>query len=105
MKRSHSLTFGAEFYDERITSLKQDFSFSNATLAFTNVADVRARFPNGSKYRTLGIFAQDIASLVPQRLTAHLGIRYSLFNYSQSSFDNPLDASWQTHGAGSRREL
>ena len=93
VKRSHSLTFGAEFYDERTRSRKQDFSFSNATLAFTNVADVRARFPNGSTYRTLGIFAQDIASLVPQRLTAHLGIRYSLFNYNQSSVDNPLDAA------------
>ncbi len=93
VKRSHSLTFGAEFYDERITSRKQDFSFSNATGGFTNVADVRARFPNGSNYRTLGIFAQDIASLVPQRLTAHLGVRYSLFRYNQTSFDNPRDAS------------
>ena len=93
VKRTHSLTFGAEFYNERITSRKQDFSFSNTTLAFTNVADVRARFPNGSNYRTLGIFAQDIASLVPQRLTAHLGIRYSRFHFSQSSLDNPLDAA------------
>lgn len=33
------------------------------------------------------------ASLVPRRLTAHLGIRYSLFNYSQSSQDNPVDAA------------
>ncbi len=93
VKRDHSLTFGAEFYNERITSRKQDFSFSNATLAFTNVADVRARFPNGSNYRTLGIFAQDVASLIPRRLTAHLGIRYSLFDYNQSSIDNPLDAA------------
>jgi outer membrane receptor protein involved in Fe transport len=93
IRRSHALTFGAEFYDERITSRKQDFSFSNATLAFTNVADVRARFPNGSTYRTLGIFAQDIATLVPQRLTAHLGIRYSRFNYNQTSAGNPLDAT------------
>ena len=89
----HALTFGAEFYDERITSRKQDFSFSNATLAFTNVADVRARFPNGSTYKTLGLFAQDIATLVPQRLTAHLGVRYSLFNYNQRSAGNPLDAT------------
>src|SRR6185312_9800122 len=93
VKRSHSLTFGAEFYNERITSRKQDFSFSNATGGFTNVADVRARFPNGSTYRTLGLFAQDIATLVPQRLTAHLGIRYSLFNYNQTSAGNLLDAS------------
>ena len=93
IKRSHTLTFGGEFYDERITSRKQDFSFSNATLGFTNVADVRARFPNGSTYRTLGIFAQDVATLVPDRLTVHLGIRYSLFNYKQISAGNPLDAS------------
>jgi len=93
VKRTHSLTFGAELYDEHITSRKQDFSFSNATLAFTNVADVRARFPNGSTYRTLGIFAQDIASLIPRRLTAHLGVRYSLFDYNQSSIGNPLDAT------------
>jgi len=93
IKRSHTLTFGAEFYDERITSRKQDFSFSNATLAFTNVADVRARFPNESTYRTLGLFAQDIATIVPDRLTAHLGIRYSLFNYNQTSAGNPLDAA------------
>jgi outer membrane receptor protein involved in Fe transport len=93
IKRSHALTFGAELYDERITSRKQDFSFSNTTLAFTNVADVRARFPNGSTYRTFGLFAQDIATLVPQRLTVHLGIRYSVFNYNQKSIDNPLDAS------------
>ncbi len=90
LKRSHTVTFGAEFYDERITSRKQDFSFSNATLAFTNVADVRPRFPNGSTYRTLGLFAQDIATLVPQRLTAHLGVRYSLFNYHQTSAGNLL---------------
>lgn len=93
IKRSHALTFGAEFYNERITSRRQDFNFSSATGGFTNVVDVRARFPNGSNYRTLGVFAQDIVSIVPQRLAAHLGIRYSLFNYRQSSFDNPLDAA------------
>ena len=54
---------------------------------------MRARFPNGSTYRTLGVFAQDVATLVPDRLTAHLGIRYSLFNYNQTSPGNPLDAS------------
>ena len=93
IKGSQSLTFGAEFYNERITSRKQDFTFNNTTLAFTNVADVRARFPNGSNYRTLGVFAQDVATLIPRRLTAQLGIRYSLFDYSQSSIDNPLDAA------------
>lgn len=93
IKRSHSLTFGADFYDEHITSRRQDFNFSNATGGFTNVVNVRARFPNGSNYRTLGLFAQDIVTVVPQRLTAHLGLRYSLFNFNQTSIDNPLDAA------------
>lgn len=91
--RNHAITFGAEFYNERITSKRQEFSFSNATGGFTNVADVRARFPNGSNYRTLGLFVQDVATLIPRRLTANLGLRYSLFHYSQSPQDNPLDAA------------
>lgn len=93
VKRTHAITFGAEFYDERITSRRQDFNFSNTTLGFTNVVDVRARFPNGSKYRTLGVFVQDVASLIPQRLTATVGLRYSLFRYDQFPQDNPLDAA------------
>ena len=93
VKRDHAITFGAEFYNERITSKRQEFSFSNATQAFTNVADVRARFPNGANYRTLGLFVQDVATLIPRRLTANVGLRYSIFRYSQSSQDNPLDAA------------
>jgi outer membrane receptor protein involved in Fe transport len=93
IKRTHAVTFGAEFYNERITSKRQEFSFSNASGDFTNVADVRARFPNGANYRTLGLFVQDVATLIPRRLTANLGLRYSIYRYSQSSQDNPLDAA------------
>ncbi|HEY2961611.1 MAG TPA: TonB-dependent receptor [Pyrinomonadaceae bacterium] len=93
VKRTHAITFGAEFYNERITSTRQEFSFNNTTQDFTNVADVRARFPNGANYRTLGLFVQDVATLVPQRLTANVGLRYSIFHYHQSPEDNPLDAA------------
>jgi hemoglobin/transferrin/lactoferrin receptor protein len=93
VSRRHSVTFGGEFYNEKIKSRRQEFSFNTTTGGFTNVANVRARFPNGARYRTLGVFAQDIASLVPQRLTAHVAIRYSAFHFSQSSQDNPLDAN------------
>ncbi|HSK64083.1 MAG TPA: TonB-dependent receptor, partial [Pyrinomonadaceae bacterium] len=92
VKRAHAITFGAEFYHERITSKRQDFSFNNTTLAFTNVADVRARFPNGANYRTLGLFVQDVATLIPRRLTANAGLRYSIVRYHQTSRNNPLDA-------------
>lgn len=93
VKRSHAITFGAEFYHERITSRRQDFNFSNATLDFTNVVEVRARFPNNANYRTLGLFVQDVATLVPNRLTANVGLRYSLIRYHQKSENNPLDAA------------
>jgi outer membrane receptor protein involved in Fe transport len=93
VKRDHAITFGAEFYHERITSTRQDFNFSNATRDFTNVVDVRARFPNGANYRTLGLFVQDVATLIPQRLTANAGLRYSIFRYHQTSEGNPLDAA------------
>jgi outer membrane receptor protein involved in Fe transport len=96
VKRDHAITFGAEFYHERITSKRQDFNFSNATLDFTNVVDVRARFPNGANYRTLGLFVQDVATLVPNRLTANVGLRYSMFRYHQTSRNNPLDAAGRT---------
>ncbi len=95
VKRNHAITFGAEFYHERITSTRKDFNFSNTTRDFTNVVEVRARFPNGANYRTLGLFVQDVATLVPQRLTANVGLRYSIFRYHQTSRNNPLDAAGQ----------
>jgi outer membrane receptor protein involved in Fe transport len=91
----HSLVFGGELYDEFITSRRTDARFSNATGGFTDVAVVRARFPDGARYRTLGLFVQDVARLVPERLTATFGLRYSRFNYRQSPEDNPLDARGQ----------
>ena len=91
----HTLAFGGEFYDEFIDSERTDFRFSNATGGFTDRADVRARFPDGSRYRTLGLFAQDAARLIPERLTASFGLRYSRFGYRQTPDDNPSDSRGQ----------
>lgn len=88
----HTLAFGGEFYDEFVDSERTDFRFSNATGGFTDRADVRARFPDGARYRTLGLFAQDAARLIPERLTASFGLRYSRFSYRQTPADNPTDA-------------
>lgn len=88
----HSLAFGGEFYDERVNSERTDLRFSSATLDFTDRADVRARFPDGARYRTFGLFAQDAARLIPERLTASFGLRYSRFGYRQTPEGNPSDA-------------
>lgn len=91
----HALVFGGELYDEFIKSERTDARFNNSTGDFTDMLSVRARFPNGSRYRTFGVFAQDVVSLVPQRLTATFGLRYSKFSYRQSAKGNPLDAKGQ----------
>ncbi len=91
----HALAFGGEFYDERVASEREDWRFSTATGDFTDRVAVRARFPNGARYRTLGLFAQDSVRVIERRLSATLGLRYSRFKYSQSPDDNPLDARGQ----------
>ncbi|HZB46982.1 MAG TPA: TonB-dependent receptor, partial [Pyrinomonadaceae bacterium] len=88
-----AIVFGGEFYDERVASERADFRFSNSTGGFTDRAEVRARFPDGARYRTLGLYAQDTVSLVPRRLSATAGLRYSRFTYRQSPEDNPSDAA------------
>lgn len=93
--RSHSISVGGEFYDEFINSERREFRFNNTTRDFTDVAAVRARFPDGSRYRTLGLYAQDIVRLIPERLTGTFGLRYSRFSFRQSSGDNPKDARGQ----------
>jgi outer membrane receptor protein involved in Fe transport len=91
----HSVSVGGEFYDESVNSERREFRFNNAAGDFTDVADVRARFPDGARYRTAGLFAQDIVRLIPERLTGTFGLRYSRFSFRQTSGDNPKDARGQ----------
>ncbi len=93
--RRHSISFGGEFYDEFINSERRELRFNNTTRDFTDIVGVRARFPDGARYRTLGLFAQDIVRLTPQRLLGTFALRYSRFSFRQSSADNPKDTRGQ----------
>ncbi len=88
--RRISIVFGGEFYGEYITSRRIESGFNAVTGEYSNVANVRARFPNGSRYKTLGAFGQSVVNLVPEKLTGTFGVRYSRFGYSQSANKNPL---------------
>lgn len=88
----NTLTFGAEFYDEKIISKRTDFAFNPVNNDFSIAATVRARFPNNSVYRSAGIFVQDIFTFIPERLIGSFGIRYSNFYYRQTASQNPTDA-------------
>ncbi len=90
------LTFGGEAYDERVDSTRVERSYSAASDDFSVATDVRARFPNGARYGTAAVFAQDTISVVPDRLLAVLGLRYSRFRYRQTSDGNPVLASGPT---------
>jgi outer membrane receptor protein involved in Fe transport len=92
----NSIAFGGEVYDEYITSRRRELNFSEASGGFTEAVRVRARFPNGARYNTLGLFAQDVVDLIPHRLSGTFGVRYSNFRYSQSPHNNPLNANGET---------
>lgn len=80
-----SLVFGAELYDEYVTSRREE---TNPVTGATK--NVRARYPNGARYTSLGLFVQDTAEIMPNRLRAIGGLRYSRFNYRQSASANPF---------------
>jgi len=86
----HRLAFGTEVYGERVDSERTDFSYNSSTGGFTTAADVRARFPDNSTYRTVAVFAQDGWTIIDNRLVATLGVRYSDFRYTQTPTGNPM---------------
>lgn len=75
------LVFGGELYEESIdaTRLLVNPVTSSRTPA-------RALYPNGSEYRTTGLFLQDRVDLVRDRVTIQGGIRYT--NVTAKTFAN-----------------
>jgi outer membrane receptor protein involved in Fe transport len=72
------LVVGAELYDESIAASRD--------LVEANVP-VRARpdVPDGTSYTSVGIFAQHVLDVVPNRLTLRGGARYSGFRFATKS--------------------
>lgn len=67
-----SIVFGAEFYDEAIDSARMN---RNPVTGATQVA--RGLYPNGSSYRTTGLFVQDRVELWRDRLSVLGGLRFT----------------------------
>jgi len=72
----HQLTAGGEVYDE----------FISGSRTITTAAGVprssRPDIPDGTRYTTVGFFAQDVFELVPRRLWLRGGLRYGHFGFS-----------------------
>lgn len=75
--RRHQISAGTEFYDESIAASREQVNPLTSA-----IAQQRPDIPNGTTYTNLGLFAQDVMEIIPNRLSVRGGIRYGRFNFS-----------------------
>jgi outer membrane receptor protein involved in Fe transport len=78
----HTLTAGAEFYDEFIFGRRSD------TPPGGTPVEARPRFPNGTRYGSLGLYLADDWELVPEKVLVESGIRFSYFRFHSRASKN-----------------
>ncbi len=83
--RHHIVLFGGEVYDEFIGSTAQ--TLNPATGAG---ATVRARFPDGSRYSSYGLFGQHSSEWFSGRLHTQAGLRASGIRFRTFAAKNPV---------------
>lgn len=79
----HAQVFGAELYSERVEASR--FEDNPVTLARVQT---RALFPNGARYRTAAAFLQNMSEIVPGKLRATAGVRFTSVRFRSLSSDN-----------------
>lgn len=75
----HQVTTGAELYDEYISGSR------TVTAADGAVRAARPDIPDGTRYTSLGVFAQDVVNVVPGRLSVRGGVRYGRFDFGTTA--------------------
>jgi outer membrane receptor protein involved in Fe transport len=75
----HRLLVGAEFYDE-LTTAQRELLEPNGT-----VVAARPDIPDGTTYRSFGLFAQDSVELFNDRLTVRGGARYGRYAFETTA--------------------
>ncbi len=80
--RHHSLVSGAEFYDEFIIGRRTETASSGPPAA------TRPRFPNGTRYGSLGLYLSDDWEAIPEKLRVDAGLRFSAFRFRSRSDQN-----------------
>jgi hemoglobin/transferrin/lactoferrin receptor protein len=76
LRARQQLVFGGELYDESITASRALIDPVSGTQA------ARPDVPNGTTYRSFGLFAQHALDVVPDRLSLRGGLRYSGFRFA-----------------------
>lgn len=78
-------TYGFDFYKDKVQSEAKNYSAENVFLSQAE----RGRFPDGSDYKSLGVYLQDEIRFT-EKFTTILGTRYSFFD---TKFTIPFDSS------------
>ncbi|HEU5319656.1 MAG TPA: TonB-dependent receptor, partial [Methylomirabilota bacterium] len=80
-----TLLLGADMYREEITA--PSFGFNPVSEAVTVR---RGRVPDGARYRSGGVFAQDVLEAIPGRLKLVGNLRFSSSKYESDAADSPI---------------
>jgi outer membrane receptor protein involved in Fe transport len=81
----NTLTLGADVYRDKIAA--PAFVTNPVTRVVT---PSRPRVPNGARYLSYGLFAQDVWAAVPERLRLSGALRYSVASYKSRAENAPL---------------
>ena len=73
--RRHALNSGAEFYDEFIFGRRTDRQVGGT------LREARPRFPDGTRYKSFGLFLTDDWEAIPQIVLVEAGLRFSHFRF------------------------
>ena len=82
---NNTLTLGADVYRDKISAP------AFTTNAVTGVATPsRPRIPDGARYLSYGFFAQDVFTVIPERLRLSGALRYSVASYKSRAANAPV---------------
>jgi outer membrane receptor protein involved in Fe transport len=81
--RRQAIVFGGEVYRENIESYRRVFDPVRGT-----TTEQRALYPNDSRYQTAGYLLQDTLDVIPGRLRAVGGVRFTHTRYSTNAEAN-----------------
>lgn len=83
--KSQELLFGFDYYPEHVEAPSTGFN------PVTGISSVRrGRVPDGSIYRSLGLYVQDAVVIIPGKLRFVGGLRYGASRYESKASDSPL---------------
>lgn len=81
----NSLVIGGEYYRDRVRA--PSFTLDPAT---NRVAPARPRVPDGARFGSLGVYAQDVLTLMPERLRLVGALRIGRTSYESLAAGSPL---------------